>query len=98
MTENNAHPSRAQLSAYNLGQLRPDEASTIESHISVCEPCCDTILSLSSDDTFVGLLKEARQLPVDPTLEHDSRETTRLRFAETFPLNWPIILGTRSSD
>jgi serine/threonine protein kinase len=74
MTQTTPHPSREQLSAYNLGQLPPDEASTIESHISECEPCCDTILSLSSDDTFVGLLKEARLLPVDPTLEHDSRE------------------------
>jgi serine/threonine protein kinase len=70
MTEMKAHPSREQLSAYNLGQLPPDEASTIETHISQCEPCCDTIISLSSDDTFVGLLKEARLLPVDQSLEH----------------------------
>ena len=57
-----AHPSREELSAYNLGQLPPERAVAIESHISECEPCCETIVGLSSDDTFVGLLKEARQI------------------------------------
>lgn len=71
MPKMKTHPSREQLSAYNLGQLPPDEATTIENHISECEPCCDTIISLSSDDTFVGLLKEARQLVVDSPLNHD---------------------------
>jgi len=71
MPETTAHPSQEQLSAYNLGQLPPDEAVAIESHISQCEPCCDTIIILSSDDTFVGLLKEARQLPTDQTVNHD---------------------------
>lgn len=70
MPEMTAHPSREQLSAYNLGQLRPEEAVAVESHISECEPCCDTIISLSSDDTFVGLLKQARQLPTDQTVDH----------------------------
>ena len=70
MPKSTAHPSEEQLSAYNLGQLPPDEAVAIESHISKCEPCCDTIISLSSDDTFVGLLKEARQLPTDQTVDH----------------------------
>jgi serine/threonine protein kinase len=69
MSKSTAHPSREQLSAYNLGQMPPDEAATIESHISECERCCDTIVSLSSDDTFVGLLKEARQLPTDQTAD-----------------------------
>lgn len=70
MPEMTAHPSQDQLSAYNLGQLPQDEAVAIESHISECEPCCDTIISLSTDDTFVGLLKEARQLQTDQTLDH----------------------------
>ena len=69
MPKSTAHPSEEQLSAYNLGQLAPGEAVAIESHISKCEPCCDTIMSLSSDDTFVGLLKEARQLPTDQTVD-----------------------------
>ncbi len=70
MPEKTEHPSHEQLSAYNLGQLPPEEAVAIESHISECEPCCDTIVGLSSDDTFVGLLKEAKQLPTDQTLDH----------------------------
>lgn len=37
----------------------------IDDHISECEPCCETIVSLSTDDTFVGMLQEARQLSGD---------------------------------
>ena len=70
MPEITPHPSREQLSAYNLGQLPRDQAVEVESHISECEPCCDTIISLSSDDTFVGLLKEARKLPTDQTVDY----------------------------
>lgn len=73
MPKMTTHPSRAQLSAYNLGQLPPDQATEIESHIGECEPCCDTIINLVSDDTFVGLLKETRQLPVEQTSDQDSR-------------------------
>ena len=71
MPEQTTHPSQEELSAYSLGQLPPDEAAVIESHISECEPCCETIVGLSSDDTFVGLLQEARQLPTDQTVDQD---------------------------
>jgi hypothetical protein len=71
MPEPATHPSRAELSAYNLGQLPPEEAAAIENHIAECEPCCETIVGMSSDDTFVALLQEARQLPTDQTLDHD---------------------------
>ena len=70
MQKQTTHPTPEELGAYSLGQLPADEAAAIESHISECEPCCDTIVSLSSDDTFVGLLKEARQLPTDQTVDH----------------------------
>ena len=61
------HPSPDELSAYGLGQLPPDEAAVIESHISECLPCCEIVAGTSSEDTFMGLLKEARQLPeADP--------------------------------
>ncbi|MCG8653610.1 MAG: serine/threonine protein kinase, partial [Pirellulales bacterium] len=49
-------------------QLPPQEAADVESHISECEPCCETMLGLSSDDTFVALLQEAKQV-TDPTLD-----------------------------
>lgn len=85
MAEMRAHPSAEQLSAYSLGQLPPEEVSTIERHISECEPCCDTIVGLASDDTFVGLLKEARQLPFDSTLEHGSRDAKSSYSNRDFP-------------
>ena len=65
MSEQAVHPSEAQLSAYNRGLLSPDEAVEIETHVSDCESCCETIVSLSSDDTFVELLKDAKALPID---------------------------------
>lgn len=76
MPEQTTHPSHEQLSAYNRGQLPPNEAVAIETHISDCEPCCETIVGLSSDDTFIGLLKEARQLPTDETVDVDSTAAT----------------------
>src|SRR6056297_484740 len=67
-----AHPSREELSAYSLGQLPEEKAVVIDSHISECEPCCETIVELSSEDTFAGLLQEAGRLPTDHPADHDS--------------------------
>ncbi|MEM8667076.1 MAG: protein kinase [Planctomycetota bacterium] len=64
MPERDIHPSPAELHAYGIGQLSPEESDVIEQHISKCEPCCETIADLSSSDTFVELLKEAEQLSV----------------------------------
>lgn len=70
MSEQTTHPSPEGLNAFSLGQLPPDAAVAVESHISDCQPCCDTLLGLSSDDTFVGLLQEAEQLPPEQTVGH----------------------------
>ncbi|GAB5440606.1 MAG: hypothetical protein Fues2KO_09550 [Fuerstiella sp.] len=67
MPQQPVHPSDEQLTAYDRGLLSPDEAVVIEAHISDCEPCCETIVSLSADDTFIGLLKDARPQPADRT-------------------------------
>lgn len=72
MSEQPLHPTPEELSAYSLGQLPQERAVAIDSHISECQPCCETIVSLSSDDTFVGLLKEARQLSIDQTSNHQN--------------------------
>ena len=71
MSERAIHPSPEELSAFSLGQLPRDAAVAVECHISECQPCCDTLLGLSSDDTFVGLLQEAEQLPPDQTVDRD---------------------------
>ncbi len=54
------HPSLVELTAFSGGQLSPDEAATVETHIEECGTCCETLLNLSSDDTFVGLLRQTR--------------------------------------
>ena len=85
MPDMTPHPSQDQLNAYNLGQLSPEETSAVENHINECEPCCETIISLSTDDTFVGLLKEARESPTDQTLDHDSLGASSFESTETIP-------------
>ena len=56
------HPSREELQAYSRGLLSEEESLTIDEHISQCEVCCETIVSLSSDDSFIELLQEAKKL------------------------------------
>lgn len=60
MPEQQPHPTVDDLAAFSAGQLPPESAATVESHIGDCTPCCDTLLGLSADDTFVDLLKETR--------------------------------------
>jgi uncharacterized protein (TIGR03067 family) len=74
------HPSREELSAYSLGQLPEERAVAIDCHISECEPCCETIVELSSEDTFAGLLQEAGRLPTDQTADHDSATANSASF------------------
>ena len=68
MTEHSDHPTLEQLSGFSRGQLPPEDAELIETHVGECEPCCETLLGLSSDDTFVALLQEASQPQSDETL------------------------------
>lgn len=68
MPERSPHPTPEELSAYSLGHLAGEQASIIDDHISECEPCCETIVGLSNDDTFVGLLQDAKQLRDDPAV------------------------------
>lgn len=66
MADPSPHPTPAELNAYSLGHLPSDRAIAIDRHISECQPCCETIVGISSDDTFVGLLKAARQMQAEP--------------------------------
>lgn len=59
MTQPPSHPSANRLGAFVSGRLSPEEASDIELHLSECKQCCETLVSLSADDTFVDLLHEA---------------------------------------
>lgn len=61
MSENCRHPSKEELNAYSLGQLPEDVAVAIDSHISECQTCCETIAGLNSEDTFAALLLESEE-------------------------------------
>lgn len=68
MPDNFPHPTAEELAAFGLGQLSPEAAFTVEKHVTECEPCCETVAELSTHDTFVGLLQNARCQPEDQTL------------------------------
>lgn len=78
------HPSRDDLSAYNLGQLSEEVAAVIDDHINECRTCCETLIGLSADDTFVDLLQQARQLPAEEqrASESDSSSEVPSKLAE----------------
>ena len=65
MTEQLTHPSPEQLKAFNVGRLSDEDAEAVETHIDECQPCCETVLGLSADDTFVALLQDANESPID---------------------------------
>jgi hypothetical protein len=87
MTEQLTHPTLEQLSGFSRGQLPPEDAGAVEAHVGECEPCCETLLGLSSDDTFVALLQEASEPPSDETLEQfaNSQDTSVVAAGETPP-------------
>lgn len=57
MSNPDKHPSVEELTAFSVGLLSSVDAAVVESHIGECSPCCETLLGLASDDTFVGLLQ-----------------------------------------
>ncbi len=57
MSNPEKHPSVEELTAFSVGLLSTVDAAVVESHIGECSPCCETLLGLASDDTFVGLLQ-----------------------------------------
>ena len=61
------HPSREELQAYSRGLLSEAESLTIDEHISQCKICCEAIVSLSTEDSFIELLHEAKQLQTAKT-------------------------------
>jgi hypothetical protein len=73
VTENPVHPPKDQLLAFGQGRLAADESSLVEQHLGVCRECCETLLDLK-DDTFLGLVREARPLVVEP-IRADGRAT-----------------------
>ncbi|MCA9128281.1 MAG: protein kinase [Planctomycetales bacterium] len=64
------HPTRMQLAAFSSGQLAPPEAAKIESHINTCSPCCETLLELKQNDTFIELLKNVQAEPTTQSATH----------------------------
>ena len=64
ISEHTAHPAKNQLIAFGQGKLAGEESSQVESHLEVCPACCETLLDLK-DDTFVGLVRDAKSSDMD---------------------------------
>jgi uncharacterized protein (TIGR03067 family) len=62
---NPVHPPKSQLIAFGQGKLAADESTKVEQHLEVCRECCETLLDLK-EDTFYGLVRDARPLVVEP--------------------------------
>ncbi len=54
-------PPKTSLSSFVLGKLPESEALTVEQHLSLCEPCNDTLRLLDDSDTFVDLAQAGLQ-------------------------------------
>jgi serine/threonine protein kinase/multidrug efflux pump subunit AcrA (membrane-fusion protein) len=54
------HPDPDRLAAFGRGRLDHDEMTEVESHLAVCESCCQ-LLSTLPDEEFVGLLRAAQE-------------------------------------
>ena len=53
------HLDQATLAALGRGMLDGDEMAAVETHLAVCESCCEVLTSLP-DDEFVASLRTAR--------------------------------------
>src|SRR3982751_5926858 len=52
------HPDLDRLAAFGRGSLDQDEMAEVESHLAVCESCCQ-VLSTFRDDDFIDFLRTA---------------------------------------
>ena len=52
-------PPLGKLTDFLSGSLEPEQLSSLESHLSKCLPCNDTLVELGSHDTFEQLAMEA---------------------------------------
>jgi hypothetical protein len=85
MPDRQLHPSVEDLTAFSVGQLSLYEAQKLERHIETCQPCCETLLGLSGDDTFVALLKDAQQNYETTGAENESTTLTSEAALATHP-------------
>ena len=53
------HPTHERLAAFDAGRLSDDESVAVEQHLAACVECCQSIKVLPTDDSYVGLLREA---------------------------------------
>ncbi|HKB39829.1 MAG TPA: serine/threonine-protein kinase, partial [Gemmataceae bacterium] len=58
---NDPHPNLEQLTAFDLGQLGPEEWSAVAAHVAACAECCARLEALP-EDTLVSLLRSTADL------------------------------------
>jgi len=58
-SEQLSHPPAERLSAFTLGKLEVAEIDEIESHLTKCDSCCQTLKQIQ-EDTFTGVVRACR--------------------------------------
>jgi WD40 repeat protein len=51
------HPNPDQLTAFDRGQLDPEEWTAVEGHVARCARCCHRLESLPGEDALISLLR-----------------------------------------
>jgi WD40 repeat protein len=59
------HPTPQALAAFSLGQITGAEAASVEEHLTICDACRTTVDG-APPDSFVSLLRGARQQSTEP--------------------------------
>jgi Flp pilus assembly secretin CpaC/tetratricopeptide (TPR) repeat protein len=73
--ERAVHPRAELLHQFAQGRLAANEATEVEEHLAGCEHCC-ILLERAPDDSFVGRLRDARDLPPVDTLSNKAALTS----------------------
>jgi serine/threonine protein kinase/WD40 repeat protein len=68
------HPDTDQLHRFGRGLLAPAEAAVLEEHLGGCDSCCRLLEAVPSD-SFVGRLREAKDVSSSDTLSYTTGAT-----------------------
>ena len=96
------HPDSARLAAFGRGTLDDDEMAEVETHIAVCELCCQALSTLPDDEFVTSLRRAQGQSDSDTSLRRTAKSNPTTR--ETLDvLDFKVALsyappGSRSSS
>lgn len=82
-------PAPEQLADFLSGSLALEHVSVLESHLSECSPCHDTLLELGSQDTFEQLAIEAFNKPAFNSATDNKTDQAHINLVAAAAKAWP---------